>query len=115
MDSRVLMEARRQGQAQRVTKILIESLETQLNLAKATGARGIPFDVEPFAGQRIGPLFVCGPTKEFYEALLLEFADLDKLASYESELDRMEREGQIEDILEGAGVEEPETGLLDDP
>lgn len=104
-----------QGKTQRIAKILIESLETQLNLAKVAAERSIPMDKEPFAGEQIGPLFVCGPTMAFYEVLLLEFSNLDKLAQYESGMEQRERELLLEDMLENAGTVLPESGLIENP
>jgi beta-lactamase superfamily II metal-dependent hydrolase len=115
IDASIYNRAWSQGKTGRVTRMLKKSAETQLSLARVAQARGMQMNTEPFAGEKIGPLFVCGPAKDFYEALLLEFADLGKLAAFESDLEQEEREDLIEDALQTAGKMEPESGLLDDP
>jgi beta-lactamase superfamily II metal-dependent hydrolase len=115
VDTSVTMRAWRHGQAQRVVKILIASLENQVKLAKVAAERGIPMDKEPFTGERIGPLFVCGPSRGFYKALLMEFTDMEKLLAFESDLEKEARQDFIEDVFAEAGRSEPESGLLEEP
>lgn len=115
IDVSLFAKAWAEGKAQRVTKILAKSLQTQVELAQTASTRQIPFDMEPFSAQTIGPLFVCGPSLQFYEALLLEFSDLDGLGRYESDLDQLVREQLVEDILKKAGAPEAPSGLLDEP
>lgn len=115
IDGTLLNRAWGQGRAARVTKILRESLETQNALTTVATARGIAMDLEPFKGANIGPLFVCGPSKGFYEALLLEFSDLDKLATFESDMEADLRSEELDDALESAGLPRIASGLMDDP
>lgn len=115
INTALLYNAWGKGNARQATKILSDSITTQLNLSEVAIARQIPFDMEPLSGQRIGPLFVFGPSVEFYNALLMEFSDLNRLARYEGELDRMQREQAIEDLMEAAKIAEAPSGLLDDP
>lgn len=115
IDGNLLNRAWSQGKAAHVIKILRRSLETQNSLAAAARARGIPMDQEPFKGAWIGPLFVCGPSKEFYRALLLEFSNLEKLAHFESDLEADTRSEELDDALEGAGLPRIACGLLDEP
>jgi len=99
----------------KVMKLLRESLETQDTLILTATQRGIPCDLEPFAGQQVGPLTVCGPALTFYEALLLDFTNIDKLAEFESAMEAREREERLEPMYEDAGLPVPEYGLLDTP
>lgn len=115
IDGTLLNRAWGQGRSARVTRILRESLETQNSLTTVARARGMAMDLEPFKGTRIGPLFVCGPSEEFYEALLLEFSNLDKLALFESEMEADARDEELDDALEEAGLPVLASGLLDNP
>lgn len=95
VDVRTMWAALQKTSAKRVAKILSESLETQIALFEALKARQkVP--VEPFAGQRIGFLTVCGPARDFYKALVCEFSDLDRLAGYEQNLESHERQIGLE-------------------
>src|SRR6185369_7535294 len=97
VDIRTLWAALQRTTATHVAKILRDSLETQIALVEALERRQkVP--VEPFAGQRIGVLTVCGPTCEFYKALVCEFTDLDRLAGYEQSLNAHERQMALERI-----------------
>ncbi len=53
-----------------------ECLETTDRLVATLGARGVAA-YEPFSGMSIGPLFVAGPTRDYYRQLLCEFTDID--------------------------------------
>lgn len=66
-----------------LAKQITASFDTQVELARLVDAHGIPCS-EPFDGSFIGPLFVCGPTLDFYRARLAEFSSLDKITAYES-------------------------------
>jgi beta-lactamase superfamily II metal-dependent hydrolase len=97
VDIPALRSALQKTTGKRVAKILYESLETQIALLEALERhRKVP--LEPFAGQRIGFLTVCGPTCEFYEALVCEFTDLDRLAASEQSLIAHERQVALERI-----------------
>src|SRR5262249_20661953 len=60
--------------AKKVVRIINESIETAGRLYDAFVARGIR-PTEPFQGEEIAFLTVCGPSQEFYEALLEDFTD----------------------------------------
>lgn len=53
-------------------EIGFKSVTTSLSLEKLLAARSIPIR-EPFAGQTIDFLTVCGPTRTYYEELLQDF------------------------------------------
>jgi beta-lactamase superfamily II metal-dependent hydrolase len=82
----------------KVARIISRSLETQRKIAEIIDARKIPFE-EPFQGASIGPLFVCGPSRQFYRALLRDFADLQKLSEFDSNLQSYELARTIEEIF----------------
>jgi beta-lactamase superfamily II metal-dependent hydrolase len=86
--------------AAKVQKIIQKSLETQSKLESAIKSR---YKVlrEPFAGETIGFLTVCGPTKRFYEEQLAQFADLEKLAELEDSLSSYQDRIANEEFLEG--------------
>ncbi len=94
--------------AKRVSKIIDESVQITRDLVKAVSKAGKPLD-EPFAGKRIGFLFVCGPSQLYYEELLRDFTDLAKLNSAEEALASYERQSLLEDLSEsilGQQIEE---------
>ena len=59
---------------------------------------------EPFDRMNIGPLYVCGPTVQFYRDLLLEFSDLEKLQQYDTALAKYEQKLLVEKFSEGVRV-----------
>ena len=95
VDLHALVAALQSTPAKRVAKILWDSLETQVAVVEALRARG-KVALEPFAGQQIGFLTVCGPTVAFYKALVAEFTDLNRLADYEQSLGAHERQVSLE-------------------
>lgn len=99
VDVRALWAATQNTTAIRVSKILRDSLEIQIELFKALERRQ-KAPVEPFTGKRIGILTVCGPTREFYRALVAEFTDLNRLAEFEQSLFAHERQLALERIRE---------------
>ena len=115
IDRYLLQRAMYESGERKVMKVLQESLKTQDTLISTATQRGIPCDIEPFTGQQVGPLTVCGPTKEFYESLLLEFTNVDELAEFETLMEAQGREDAIADFLESAGIPDPDAGLLDAP
>lgn len=56
---------------------------------------------EPFTGQSIGFLYVCGPSQQFYEQQLAQFEDIDKVRGIEQSLLDYERQLQREEYLTG--------------
>jgi beta-lactamase superfamily II metal-dependent hydrolase len=68
-----------------VKRILKDSLQTNVDLEIAIRVRYKPIS-EPFQGNQIGFLTVCGPTISFYEQQLAQFSDLEKLHELEDAL-----------------------------
>ena len=97
VDIQALIAALEKTSARRVAKILYTSLGTQVEVVKALRARG-KVALEPFAGQQIGFLMVCGPTAGFYKALVAEFTDLNRLARYEQSINAHERQISLEKL-----------------
>jgi beta-lactamase superfamily II metal-dependent hydrolase len=120
IDFTCLQGALREGEstAKRVVQTVRKSLKATSDLVEAVRRRGKPI-FEPFKARRIGPLFVCGPEHTFYEGLLSEFADFEKLKEYEDSLEAYERRIFAEDILEGLALSgqqyESDVGLGEAP
>lgn len=74
----------RAGQS-KAAKIVRASLDTAQQLYHLAAARKIPI-AEPFDKSNVGPLYVCGPTVEFYRTLLLDFGDFEKLQEFDTAL-----------------------------
>lgn len=108
LDLNAVSRALQQTSESTVTRILKESILTQRSLLNLAAQRGIPV-MEPFDGQSVGFMTVCGPDPEFYRDMLCCFSDLEKLRLYEERLGAMELRSAIDELME----EEP--GLLDDP
>jgi hypothetical protein len=60
----------------------IKSLQTSDALLGAIKNRGLTL-AEPFSGSRIGFLTVCGPSERFYEELVSDFEDADRIKKAE--------------------------------
>ncbi|MBV8227000.1 MAG: MBL fold metallo-hydrolase [Verrucomicrobia bacterium] len=107
-----------------VRKIIEDSLATQRELEYAIRRRN-KIIRELFYGQKIGFMVVCGPTEQFYEEQLAQFADLETLVEleeallqYQSRIDREEYQQRYgifaptylatEDIGLGEAPTEPE-------
>jgi beta-lactamase superfamily II metal-dependent hydrolase len=89
--------------AAKVRRIIQESLETQSKLESAIRNRNkVPR--EPFVGESIGFLTVCGPTRSFYEEQLAQFADVGKLAELEESLSSYQGRINREEFLQGQGA-----------
>lgn len=104
--------------AKRVVTIVRASVETAQDLFNAITARG-KIIVEPFQGARIGFLFVCGPSQQYYEQLLKDFSDLEKLKSMEESMIAYERqslgEGLLGSNVQGQQLEVSSSGLGEAP
>lgn len=59
-------------------RMAIKSLQTSDALLAAIEARGLAHS-EPFSGSRIGFMTVCGPSESFYEELVGDFEDAEKI------------------------------------
>jgi beta-lactamase superfamily II metal-dependent hydrolase len=85
--------------AKRVVKIIKESVQSSQDFVKVVTDRGKPV-AEPFQGGHIGFLFVCGPSQQFYEQLLKDFTDLEKLKLMEASRIAYEKLNELEDLQE---------------
>lgn len=74
-----LAAVRSRATVSRVAADINRGLETVDRIIGVLNVRGVPV-FEPFAGQAIGPLFVVGPTVDYYRGLLREFTDIDARA-----------------------------------
>ena len=91
---------RSEASAKRAVKIIRDSLQIGQDLVAALTARKKPIQ-EPFARAHIGFLFVCGPSQQFYEGLLRDFADFEKLKGIEESINAYELQGIVESLFEG--------------
>jgi beta-lactamase superfamily II metal-dependent hydrolase len=103
IDQRTLANALAQSKASRVVRIINASLQTRQAILKAIQSRGIPLS-KPFKGQHVGFMFTFGPSKEYYEELLKEFSDLEKLERFEEALAAHERSLMVEELWKGSIV-----------
>jgi beta-lactamase superfamily II metal-dependent hydrolase len=103
IDTSVLHSSLTRSGAKKIAKAISESLETQNAIAQIIDARGLHYQ-EPFQGDQIGPLFVCGPTKQFYETMLRDFTDVAKLAKYESDIEKHQAKLSLESLYEQVGT-----------
>jgi beta-lactamase superfamily II metal-dependent hydrolase len=71
-------------EAKQEAKRIRESMQMADDLLRAVSTRRIPLE-EPFQGKTIGFLTVCGPSVPYYEELLAQFADPEKIRALESE------------------------------
>ncbi|MCF7689185.1 MAG: MBL fold metallo-hydrolase [Cephaloticoccus sp.] len=100
VDYATLQASLNRGQitAKRVVKIIRASVQGAQKFIKTVEERKKPIS-EPFEGQDIGFMKVCGPTKAYYEELLKEFTDFEKLKLFEEEIEAHEQDVLLEDIL----------------
>jgi len=117
IDSNTLNVALARGEltARRIVKIIRASVQTSQDLVNAVLARRKPIS-EPFKGMNVGFLFVCGPSQAFYEQLLKEFSDYEKLNNMEAAMVSNEQQNLIEEMFEGTEIfgqkmEAKESGL----
>lgn len=92
-----------QAEQSKVVNVIRASLDTTQELYRVAVARNIPIS-EPFDKSSIGPLFVCGPTLEFYRNLLVQFGDFERLKNFESARAAHELKLMIEDFARGTAV-----------
>jgi beta-lactamase superfamily II metal-dependent hydrolase len=99
-------------EAQKIQK----SLGTVESLWTTAERRGIPRD-EPFEGKRIGNLVVCSPTVQFYEGLVVEMTDVEKIKAEDAAEERYDRQTALEEKLSKALTGDSAAGssLLTDP
>ena len=99
-------------EAQKIQK----SLGTVESLWTIAERRGIARD-EPFEGKRIGNLVVCSPTVLFYEGLVVEMTDVEKIKAEDAAEERYDRQTALEEKLSKALTGDSAAGssLLTDP
>jgi beta-lactamase superfamily II metal-dependent hydrolase len=76
------------------SRLITASVQAEQNLVQALEEREIDI-IEPFQGQRIGPLTVCGPTKEYYEELLAQYKEAKKIQQLQEAFNRQKAAGDI--------------------
>ena len=105
IDSNTLNVALAKGEltARRVVKIIRASVQTSQDLVTAVLTRRKPIS-EPFKGMHVGFLFVCGPSQTFYEQLLKDFSDYEKLKKMEEAMSTNERQNLLEELFEGTEI-----------
>lgn len=86
------------AQQKEVAKIVLGSLKNTAALRAVAQDRRSMSIHEPFAGSYVGPLYVCGPSREFYVAQLAEFTDFDRLSAFEDRLAAHRRQLMMEAI-----------------
>lgn len=62
-------------------------MQAEQNLVQALDERGIDI-FEPFQGGEIGPLLVYGPSKDFYEELLSQYKEAEKIQQLQETQDQ---------------------------
>jgi beta-lactamase superfamily II metal-dependent hydrolase len=90
--------ARGETSAKRVVKIIRGSMQSSKAIVAAVQRRGKPLQ-EPFQGQAIGFMTVCGPSMTYYQELLKEFTDFQKLVAMEEALAEDDQQNLLEDVL----------------
>ena len=95
-------------------RVIEKSLATVVDPVNELRNRGIE-PSEPFAGSRIGDLFVLGPSQSFYEDLIQEFAQSDKIIGVEKARQDYASKVMSEEVVAGIFGTEPEHGLLENP
>lgn len=77
LPEKTIVEHLNRSNRQDAAMAITASLNHSKSLLQALIQRKIPVE-EPFAGRRIGFMFVCGPSKEYYEVLLQDFKNIDQ-------------------------------------
>ena len=108
-----LSESLARANQTKIAGIVTASLKTQQEMVGEANARGIPI-FEPFQGTKIGPLFVCGPSSAFYEDLLKDFEDLEKLNAFQTALAEYDAKVEARDLaaklFDSTGEDDGELG-----
>jgi beta-lactamase superfamily II metal-dependent hydrolase len=76
------------------SRLITASVQAEQNLVQALAERDIDI-FEPFQGEKIGPLLVCGPSKEFYEGLLSQYEEAKKIQQLQESLDQQKAAADI--------------------
>ncbi len=103
------------GSSDEATKIK-KSLETVASIFNTAKKRGIAHE-EPFKGKRIGNLEVCSPTEEFYNGLVVEMTDVEKIKAEDAAEERYDIQTALEEEISKAILGDALAGssLLSDP
>src|SRR6266566_2023498 len=105
VDVPALQTAIRQGEttAKRVVKIIRASVQSAQDILNAVQKRKKVL-TEPFQGQNIGFMTVCGPSEAYYAELLKEFTDFEKLTALEEAMASDEREELFESVMANTAI-----------
>lgn len=90
-----------------------KSFDTSAKLHNAARLRKIEH-AEPFEGRQIGSLHILSPSIEFYNDLVTEFTDADRIRAEAAAQQRYDEQTAREERLEKAGLLEA-SSLLDEP
>jgi beta-lactamase superfamily II metal-dependent hydrolase len=93
-----------------------KSLRTSAEIYNLATKRSIPHE-EPFKGKKLGGLLeVCSPTVEFYEGLVVEFTDVERIKAEDAAQERYEIQTDLEEkIAKALSGAADSSSLLDDP
>jgi hypothetical protein len=93
-----------------------KSLETVASLFNTAKKRSIAHE-EPFKGKRIGNLEVCSPTEEFYNGLVVEMTDVEKIKAEDAAQVRYDVQTALEEAMSKGILGDALAGssLLSDP
>jgi hypothetical protein len=75
-----------------------KSIETVASLYNTAKDRGIAHE-EPFKGKLLGKLEVCGPTVEFYNGLVVEMTDVEKIKAEDAAEVRYDVQTALEEAM----------------
>lgn len=82
------------------SQLVTASVQAEQNLVELLRELGIDI-FEPFQGERIGPLTVCGPTAEYYEGLLTQYREATKIKQLQENYDQQKRAADVSRYLLG--------------
>lgn len=101
VDPEQVRTALSQAEGSDKARIAVKSLQTSDALLGAIEDRGLSLS-EPFSGNRIGFMTVCGPSESFYEELVGTFEDADSIRS--SELREIVTEAMLKSAAGDGGL-----------
>jgi beta-lactamase superfamily II metal-dependent hydrolase len=93
-----------------------KSIETVASIFNTAKRRGIAHE-EPFKGKRIGNLEVCSPTVEFYNGLIVEMTNVEKIQAEDAAQLRYDIQTTLEEAMSKGILGDALSGssLLSDP
>lgn len=80
------------------SRLVTASVQAEQNLVQVLEERDIDI-FEPFQGDRIGPLTVCGPTQKYYEELLAQYKEAKKIQQLQESYNRQKVAADIARFL----------------